>query len=374
MATYNMLFYTESQITSTPPTDINGNANFGELFENSDDGNQDADGNNGTLNPGTFTISGTPSLLSVNDDDTEFTDDSTMLFDPQLLAQGIDSDGDGIEDYAAGSNVEILYSYTVSGSDGSVITVYAVGAGANYLNDDFIGILSSQPLKPGVTYTVTDYDPLVDIQYSNVAPFCFGRGTLITTEHGKMPVENLQQGDLVMTRDHGLQPIRWTGHRSFTAAELAGHPNFCPIRIRAGALAPGRPERDLIVSPQHRVLVKSRIAHRMFGTDEVLIAAKHLLAVRGIEEASDLDGVDYFHILFDDHEVVLSNGAETESLHPGPQALKSVGAAGVAEILALFPELADYGATRDIARVAPIGRKSRRLAERHTRNKMPLVN
>ena len=74
-----------------------------------------------------------------------------------------------------------------------------------------------------------------------------------------------------------------------------------------------------ITSPQHRVLVRSRIAQKIFGTDEVLVAAKQLCQLDGIDIALDLGAVTYVHFLFDAHQVVFSNGAETESFLPVPR-------------------------------------------------------
>ena len=96
---------------------------------------------------------------------------------------------------------------------------------------------------------------------------------MILTEAGEMPVERLVPGTRVMTRDNGLQELRWTGSRVVDAAMLDQNPNLRPIRIAAGAQGNGLPRRELIVSPQHRVLVRSRIAQKMFGAAEVLVAA-----------------------------------------------------------------------------------------------------
>ena len=74
-----------------------------------------------------------------------------------------------------------------------------------------------------------------------------------------------------------------------------------------------------ITSPQHRVLVRSRITQKIFGTDEVLVAAKQLCQLDGIDIALDLGAVTYVHSLFDAHQVVFSNGAETESFLPVPR-------------------------------------------------------
>jgi hypothetical protein len=110
----------------------------------------------------------------------------------------------------------------------------------------------------------------------------------------------------------------------------------------------------------------------MFGIDEVLVAAKQLCQMDGIDLACDLDGVTYVHFLFDDHQIVMSNGAETESLHPGTEALKSVGPAAREEIFAIFPDLRQ-GTERPTARLLTSGRMGRQLAVRHQQNQKPLV-
>ncbi|MFB2593275.1 Hint domain-containing protein [Paracoccus sp. p4-l81] len=199
---------------------------------------------------------------------------------------------------------------------------------------------------------------------------CFARGTMILTERGTVAIEDLAEGDMVMTRDNGAQPIRWIGSSSIN---LDRRPHLAPIRIRAGALGAGQPTADLLVSPQHRILVQSAIAQRLFGAPEVLVAAKQLLQVDGIDIATDLAEVDYFHMLFDAHEVVTSNGAASESLFTGPEALKAVGAAARAEILAIFPELARRDYQPVGARILASGRMGRKLAVRHAQNGKPLV-
>ncbi|WP_240558596.1 Hint domain-containing protein [Paracoccus contaminans] len=200
---------------------------------------------------------------------------------------------------------------------------------------------------------------------------CFAADTLIDTARGPVAAGDLAIGDWVRTRDEGMQPIRWIGRQRVDAGRLALHPQLRPIRIRAGALGDGTPSNDLILSPQHRVLVRSRIAQRMFGHAEVLVAAKQLCQLDGIDIALDLDTVSYVHFMFDRHQIVFSNGAQTESLLAGPEALKSVGAAARAEILALFPELA--GQPVAAARPLASGRMGRKLAIRHLQNARPLM-
>jgi hypothetical protein len=159
---------------------------------------------------------------------------------------------------------------------------------------------------------------------------CFTRGTRIKTDRGEVPVEDLEVGDRVMTMDHGLQPIRWIGSRSVPAQG-----KLAPVRIAAGALGNAR---DLLVSPQHRMLLSGWKAKLHLGEAEVLAAAAMLLNDSTIRREAG-GTVEYFHMLFDSHEIVWAEGAPSESFHPGEQGWGALDRAARDEILALFPEL-----------------------------------
>lgn len=206
------------------------------------------------------------------------------------------------------------------------------------------------------------------------APLCFAAGTLIETESGLIAVEDLTPGMRVMTLDNGLRPISWIGSSEYGTDKLAANPLFQPIRIKAGALGENTPTRDLIVSPQHRILVRSKIAQKMFGCDEVLVAAKQLVLIEGIDVAHDMESVVYYHFLFDRHEIVLAEGAAAESLYTGSEALKSVGRAAQEEIFAIFPELREQTEMPAGARTLMSGRRGRKMALRHAQHGRPLVS
>ena len=172
----------------------------------------------------------------------------------------------------------------------------------------------------------------------NVIP-CFTPGTTIATPRGERLVEELREGDRIITRDNGIQEIRWVGARQMTGLELARAPHLKPVLIRAGALGNDLPERDMLVSPNHRMLVNNDKAALYFEEREVLAAAKHLIGGAGIQEVNVVS-TTYIHFMFDQHEVVLSNGAWTESFQPGDYTLEGIGNAQRNEILELFPELA----------------------------------
>ncbi|GAB1362870.1 hypothetical protein MASR1M32_21060 [Rhodobacter sp.] len=188
------------------------------------------------------------------------------------------------------------------------------------------------------------------INIENVIP-CFTPGTLIATPRGEVPVESLQAGDKVVTRDNGIQEIRWTGEKALTGQDLRLNSHLQPIFIKRGALGNGLPEQDMMVSPNHRLLVANDRTQLYFDEHEVLVAAKHLVGTQGVH-AVEAIGVNYIHFMFDRHEVVLSNGAWTESFQPGDYTLKGMGNAQRTEIFELFPELKsekgleDYQAAR----------------------------
>jgi len=182
----------------------------------------------------------------------------------------------------------------------------------------------------------------VNINYSDIENLviCFTPGTLIATPSGQRAVETLREGDKVFTRDNGIQEIRWVGRRDLTPRDMTSTPSFQPVCVKAGALGDGLPERDLVLSPNHRSLMTGERASLNFGETEVLSAAKHLIGMDGID-AIQTGSVSYIHIMFDHHEVILSNAAWTESFQPGDYSLKGLKDAQRNEIFSLFPELQD---------------------------------
>lgn len=123
-----------------------------------------------------------------------------------------------------------------------------------------------------------------------------------------------------------------------TAQDLDAHPEFQPVFIRQGALGKGLPERDMLVSPNHRMLLNSDLAEVMFEEREVLIAAKYLTGLEGIDQITT-HSISYLHLMFDQHEIILADGGWTESFQPGDHSMRGIGEAQRVEILTLFPDL-----------------------------------
>ena len=177
---------------------------------------------------------------------------------------------------------------------------------------------------------------------------CFTPGTMLATLTGPRTIQSLRPGDRVLTRDNGAQEILWTGHRRLTGARLYAMPHLRPIRFRRGAMGLDRPDLDLLVSPQHRMLVTGAAALALFNTPEVLVAAKDLVNDHSVTVDFGLREVTYIHVLLPQHNVIWANGLESESFHPFNAALDAIDPLQRDDLLDLLPEIADnpqsYGA------------------------------
>lgn len=178
---------------------------------------------------------------------------------------------------------------------------------------------------------------------------CFLSGTKIATKRGEVPVEDLTPGDMVVTRDGGFSPIRWIG--SFRAdARGANFENNAPICIPRNAMGRGVPARDLHISPNHRVWMNEPSYEMFFNEREVLIPAKHLVGWKGIKQVRYVPEPEYFHILLDKHQIIMSDGMLTESFHPADATFDQFDHETRDEMLRMFPELINLVSTGDTAR------------------------
>ena len=167
---------------------------------------------------------------------------------------------------------------------------------------------------------------------------CFTPGTCIATIAGLKPVETLEVGDRVLTRDRGFQPVRWLGQRHVVCPELPTKRNSLPVLIRAGALGPGKPERDIIVSPRHRLLTTEKALLATMGETEALIEASALVGRPGVMGVVP-HSLTYIHVLFDQHEVILSDNLWSESFHLGRPAVAALLKEQNKAIQEIFPEI-----------------------------------
>lgn len=267
----------------------------------------------------------------------------------------------------AGPPYNINVSFTDTGGNSHVETFYFFNTGGNWY---FIP-------GPGSAFTVGATLGSYQSHTTSPTPYttitCLVRGTFIETEYGPMPVEKLRSGNKILTANGSLKALRISMNRKLCAREVINNPKLAPVRIMAGALGRGVPKRDLLVSRQHRMLVSSKICERMFGQRDVLIAAIKLTELPGIFVEPAHEDVEYFHLLFDNHEVIFAEGAPTESFFAGPEALKLMSPEAREEIRTILPEISALDYSPEPASYIPSGKFQKKLVARHYKNNMPLL-
>lgn len=288
--------------------------------------------------------------VGINDNDADFSDNDNdqTLSGPTTI---------GADSFSAGTRVEAEYSLTISDgtSTWTVVAFNVNNSSPSYATVEglaFIGPVGGFP-PVGVPLTVTAAQEGPDFQAASYAtPVCFVAGTRVAVPGGLRAIETLRPGDPVVTRDQGVQPLRWIGQRTVRAEG-----RFAPILFRPGALGNDRP---LLVSRQHRMRLGGWKAELMFGEAAVLVPAVHFVNGRDVVIAAG-GWVTYVHLLFDTHQIVFAEGVETESFHPARRNLDRLSAASRDEVLALFPELADGGGYGPLAHPPLTGREARAL-------------
>lgn len=178
--------------------------------------------------------------------------------------------------------------------------------------------------------TITMLDGTV-VTFANIENIiCFTPGTMIATPDGERAVEDLRPGDMVLTKDDGPQPLGWAG-----LSEVPGMGKHAPVTLAPELTGARRP---LTVSPQHRMLITDWRAELFFGDAEVFVPATHMLGFEGAE-ITPTERVSYIHLMFDRHQVIFAEGAETESFHLAKQSLKALHPQAQDEMFAAYPDL-----------------------------------
>ncbi len=137
---------------------------------------------------------------------------------------------------------------------------------------------------------------------SGSTTICFMAGTLIGSPAGEVPVETLTRGDQVLTQDGGVATVDWLGIQT-VSTRFADKMRVLPIRIKAGALAEGVPSRDLLISPDHAVLV-----------DGALIQASALVNGTSIVREHNVPTTfAYYHVEVEDHSLILAESTPAET-------------------------------------------------------------
>lgn len=277
--------------------------------------------------------------------------------------------------------------WSLEGGGTQSISVFG-GLGTLVIDDEGAWTLS---IPAGTTITAQtqdyDFDGVVTVSFDNGDQIdtdtvtiefdiaCFSRDAQISTPTGDQPIHTLKVGDLVLDVHGKAHPIRWHGISEIDSMDLEMEPDLIPVRICAGALSENKPTQDLLVSPQHRMIVVSSVAEKMFGSRTVMIPAIKLIGWPGISVDTKTRSIEYHHLLFDSHIALLANGAPSESLLPGKEARRNMSSEALFEIGRLYPELIE--GTPDAPTSAfPIVQSKPRInnfLRRHHKNRIPLM-
>ena len=304
----------------------------------------------GSVGNTTLSLTATQISFTIDDDDPNLEDSSFGEGGAsiQTLVNSITVNG---VTYPAGATVQLEYVANVD--DGSEMLVIRIGTTVedppNAVAGNNVLVIYPEGV-PGTTYTISS---ISDEQGRAYDAICFGRGTQILTMNGSCAVEDIKIGDILPNKTNETVTVRWVGKMALSEAVLVANPNLRPIIISKGALGENRPSADLTVSPQHRILIDDWRAEMMFGFSEFLTPAKALINDGTIRSASPLGGVEYFHIMFDTHEIISANGQWTESFFTGKQAISALDDDARAELIELFPELNSDSFEQDMEIAAP---------------------
>ncbi|WP_415920833.1 Hint domain-containing protein [Tateyamaria sp. SN6-1] len=242
------------------------------------------------------------------------------------------TDGGGIVANGAAVEAESIIQVRALDQNGNptgpVINITVFSQGGQF--SDVWGYATDAPLVDGTSYVKISGSNAGSSAYSSFVT-CFGPGTCVDTGTGACPVDRLGVGSTVWTLTGGLQRISWIGRTT-----VAGFGPKAPVTIEAGAIGNDMP---LIVSQEHRMYFSDHIAELLFGTAEILVAAKHLCTLPGIS-ITPMPSVTYTHFMFEAHHVVRANGMLAESFFLSDLSLGATDAAARDELLSLFPSLA----------------------------------
>ncbi|MEP2889199.1 Hint domain-containing protein [Tateyamaria sp.] len=294
---------------------------------------------------GTWSYSGDSTYFVVNENDgaTVFNGDSTSneTIQPQERFDGAFPQTTDID----GTDRQLIWDYTFTVTDGTTTWRIAV-IDVDLNNDDDVQdagedgyyLVFPDGLPPAdtdlTTGGITDNGAFIPHADLGAQIVCFTSGTLIETPNGPRKIEDIAPDDIVTTAHNGAQSVKWAGQTT-----VAANDDLAPIVITAGTLGNAS---DLVVSPQHAILLNDWRAELLFGEDQVLVRAVELLGMDGVYRKTG-GIVTYCHILMDSHQLVQAHGLWSETLYPGAVAMGAVNDAARDEILRLFPDLSAYG-------------------------------
>ena len=191
-----------------------------------------------------------------------------------------------------------------------------------------VGVATADPWAAGTAYRG-------DGPEEPEALAAYAGDTLIDTPDGPRGAATLAAGDVVTTLANGSRPLRWVGRRRVSVVEMLAHPGLRPVEFAPGTMGN---DRALVVSPRKRLLIDDWRAAVYFGEDRVLVSASALVDDQAARQVLPPDGVEYVVLLCDRHEILLAEGALSESFHPGETGLAGLPGRDRAALAGIVPE------------------------------------
>lgn len=247
-----------------------------------------------------------------------------------------DPDGRGSGNYEAYALTNttagnVIDFYHIGGGTRNILAFDGAAAGATTVNQPITTLPNSTTTSLQFTHPAPTHLINTSVGAGDTGAACFADGTRIRTEVGHQLIGTLSEGDLIWTRDNGLQPVRWIGRRT-----VPGTGKYAPVQFSPETFGALKPHQ---VSQCHRIFLTGWRAQLLFGEDEILVPAKTLVDDCDVR-ICETDSITYFHLLFDDHQIVSGDGVLSESFFPGADAMKMVDCGTQREMFVLFPELA----------------------------------
>lgn len=271
--------------------------------------------------------------VSTNSADGTMTSDNTG--DVDTISYDLGS-GTQVAEIDTGTFVNITITYADGSTATESVAIYQDTLGNAFLvamdGQTALGVQGIRSITGNSIITSGSSDSQTN--YDSVEFVCFAEGTLIMTPEGNRAVETLQPGDLVVTHDFGQQTIRWTRSNNPPLEGAADEDK--PVEIKRGALGRNLPARDLVVSPQHRILVGGGGQLQQIFSTEAFVPAKSLTGIPGIRHIETTAGFTWVHFACDRHEVVTANGCLSETLLLGPMVVNGLSSSEREQVTNIF--------------------------------------
>jgi hypothetical protein len=205
------------------------------------------------------------------------------------------------EDVASGAPGSISFTGT---SPPEILGIYIAQTAISFANSsNVLGRVYAKTAN--VTFAAAS---TVDAMCSIV---CYAKGSLILTEQGYTPIENINVGDKIVTKgkifnnsfiqdDSELrsEPVKWISKFKVTNLNTESK----PICIKKDALGENYPFQDLYVSPNHSLLINNKMT-----------VARNIMNGTTIYQDNECNDIEYYHIECEYHSAIFANGVLSES-------------------------------------------------------------